>query len=138
MHDYSSILIIRQLFRPSSHASIHSCMQVLVVDTNQLSGLETVVSTVTAAVGPPHNYSSSSAVPSPSQLADVSRPATAPAAADQAAEPAAAAPQPEGLKPEQVSWLHIGLATILPCCILHRIPCGFQQDYIKIASSLWP
>ena len=104
--------------RPSILSSIHPCIQVLVVDTNQPSSLEAVLSTVTSAVGPPHNYSTSQPAASPSQLAGVSRPATAPAAAGAAAEHAAAAPQPDGLTPEQVILLHIDLAACLHCYLL--------------------
>ena len=75
-------------------------MQVLVIDSNQSTGLEGVVSAVSSLVGPPHNYSAANPAPVDSQAAEVSGPAAAPEAAD-----AADAPQSEQLTPEQVSLL---------------------------------
>lgn len=75
-------------------------MQVSLVDTNQPSGMEGVVPTVTALVGPPHNYSATNPAPVDTQPAQVSAPAAAPEAADEAG-----ASQAEQLTLEQVSLL---------------------------------
>ena len=81
------------------------CMQVVLIDTDQTSGLDAAVATATAAVGPPHNYSATDTGPQSSQLADISRPATAPAADAKAPEHAAAVSRPAQLTPEQVRVL---------------------------------
>lgn len=92
-------------------------MQVLVVDTDQASDLERVVSDVTLQVGPPHNYSATNPAPDGSQPAEVSTPAAAPEAADESD-----ALQSEHLTPEQVSLLQPPSPTPLrlmdiPCCL---------------------
>lgn len=79
---------------------MHACMQVSLLDTSQPLSLEGVVPAVTALVGPPHNYSAINPTPFDSQPAQVSAPAAAPAAADEAG-----ASQAEQLTPEQVTLL---------------------------------
>lgn len=97
-------------------------MQVLVLDTDQPSDLERVVSDVTLQVGPPHNYSATNAASVGSQPAEVSTPAAAPEAADEADTL-----QPEHLTPEQVSLLQAPSPAfappppplrliVVPCC----------------------
>ena len=86
---------------PMTDSSI--VFQVLLLDTNQPTGLDGVVRSVTSVVGPPHNYSLSEAPPPPSQPAAPTRPAaSASAAATDVADHAADASQPAQLTPEQV------------------------------------
>ena len=59
----------------------------VVLDTNQPTGLDGVFSSVTSLVGAPHNYSASDSSPSTSQPVDASRPVTAlPAVTDVAGD----------------------------------------------------
>ena len=77
-------------------------MQVLVVDTDQPSGLDSVVSDVILQVGAPHNYSATNAAPDGSQPAEVNTPPAAAEAAD-----GSDALQPEHLTPEQVRFASV-------------------------------
>ena len=65
------------LHLPDSNAAF----QVLVLDSNQPTGLDGVLSPVTALVGAPHNYSASDSSPTTNQPAEASRPVTATTAA---------------------------------------------------------
>ena len=75
-------------------------MQVLVIDSNQPTGLEGVVSAVASLVGPPHNYSATNTSPVDRQPAAITTPAADPEAAGEAN-----AAQPEQLTSEQVILL---------------------------------
>lgn len=62
-------------------ASLHgpdskAAFQVLVLDTNQPTGMEGVLNSVTALVGAPHNYSASESSPTTNQPAEASRSVT--------------------------------------------------------------
>ena len=91
------------LYAPDSKAAF----QVLVLDTNQPTGLDGVLNSVTELVGAPHNYSASESSPTTNQPAEASRPETATTAvtavAGDALDHAAAESLPTQLTADQVT-----------------------------------
>ena len=125
---HHALLMIENNHLLRGQYTLHS-VQVVMLDAAQSAGLDQLATSVTAAVGAPHNYSaqavkSTSTQPAHAATADAndavtSMPVAATATAEAAAPAAEAAQQPKMTEEQVRTKLHLVVFPVGFCCKLH-------------------